>query len=196
MLVHNLKELEAGVRKVYASVDIAKCIDNEHIKDTPRRVVDSMMEMFKGCFEDPEKVLKVTFSDKYDEIVYVNDISFVSNCAHHNLPFLGKMHFGYLPKGKIVGLSKIPRLIEIYARRPQVQEKLTQDIVDMFMKKVNPQGCGLVVEAWHLCMMIRGVNQRPAYTKTTALRGTFKTNESTKQEFLRGITQTSRQIWP
>lgn len=190
------EKLYTAYEELYNLPGIVSVISNEHIKNTPERVVKTIFEMFSGCNEDPDTELSVTFEDHYDEIIYVNDISFVSNCAHHNLPFFGKMHFGYLPKGKIVGLSKIPRLVEIYSRRPQVQEKLTQDIVDKFMEKVTPKGCGLVVEAYHLCMMIRGVEQKPAYTKTTALRGVFKTVESTKQEFLQGIKKTTEQLWP
>jgi GTP cyclohydrolase I len=181
---------------LYHIPQIADSIKTEHTKRSPARIVESIFEMFDGCWQDPDEVLNVTFKDTYDEIVYINDISFVSSCAHHNLPFFGKMHFGYLPEGQIVGLSKIPRLVEIYAHRPQVQEKLTQDIVDKFMEKITPKGCGLVVEAYHFCCAIRGVKQRPAYTKTTALRGVFKTAESTKQEFLQGIKKTTEQLWP
>jgi GTP cyclohydrolase I len=189
-------KLKGAYECLYGIPEIANCIDNIHTNKSPDRITKAIFEMFEGCWQDPEEVLSVQFEDNYDEIVYVNDVSFVSNCAHHNLSFFGKMHFGYLPGGTIVGLSKIPRLIELFSRRPQVQEKLTQDIVDTFMAYVEPKGCGLVVEAYHLCMMVRGINQRPAYTKTTALRGVFKTQESTKQEFLNGITKTTEHIWP
>lgn len=190
-------QLERAFALFYAHKPIAECISHEHTNTTPNRMASSMVEMFWGCWQNPDDVLKKVFTeDTYDEIIYVNDISFVSNCAHHNLPFFGRMHFGYLPNKKIVGLSKIPRLVEIYARRPQVQEKLTQDIVNKFMEKISPFGCGLVIEAYHLCMMIRGIEQQPAYTKTTALRGTFKDNESTKQEFLHGIKKTTERLWP
>ncbi|SRR6266436_587770 len=176
---------------------IKNSISKEHIELTPSRIAVSMFEMFKGCWENPEEHLSATFTEsKYDEIVYVNDVAFVSNCAHHNLPFMGKVYFGYLPNSKIVGLSKIPRLIQSYAHRPQVQEKLTYEIVDTFDRILKPRGCGIVIEAWHLCMMVRGIEAKPAYTKTTALRGLFKTSISTKQEFLDGIKQASRQIWP
>lgn len=195
-MIQIIKQLEKALQDFYSVPEIANCISQEHIDRSPERVVKSMCEMFEGCFEDPEEVLKVTFKDNYDEIVYVNSMPFISTCAHHALAFFGRMHFGYLPDGKIVGISKIPRLVEVYSRRPQVQEKLTQDIVDTFMKIVQPKGCGLTVEAYHLCMLIRGVEAVPAYTKTTALRGVFKTQESTKQEFLNGIRKTTEQLWP
>lgn len=193
--VETVLKLNGAYECLYGLKEVTDCISEEHIKLSPDRVTKSIFEMFSGCYAEPDDVLDVVFEDTYDEIVYVNDIQFVSNCAHHNLPFFGKMHFGYLPGGAIVGLSKIPRLVEIYSRRPQVQEKLTQDIVDKFMEKVCPKGCGLVVEAYHLCMMIRGVEQKSAYTKTTALRGCFR-DGSTKDEFLRGIKKTTEQLWP
>lgn len=185
------------LEKFFSFANIRKDIDPQHLSGTPYRIVKSMIEMFHGCWEDPDEALNTLFSNtKYDEIIYENDISFASNCAHHNLAFFGKMHFGYLPDKSIVGLSKIPRLIRVYSKRPQVQELLTQQIVDKFMAIVEPQGCGLVVEAYHLCMLIRGIEAIPTYTKTTALRGTFKSNESTKQEFLQGIKKTTGVIWP
>lgn len=167
--------------------DILKVVNKEHISETPRRVVEMYKELFSGCFQDPEEVLKKGFEDtKYNEMVYVNNISFVSVCAHHFCPFFGKAHFAYIPNGKIVGLSKIPRLIKIYAKRPQVQEKLTQEIVDTFDRIIQPKGCGLVMEAEHLCMKIRGVKEETAYTRTTALRGVFM-QPLARDEFLNGI---------
>jgi GTP cyclohydrolase I len=189
--------LEESLREFLDIPEITNSLDKEHIERTPKRIVNAMMEMVDGLFQTPEAALDTLFiNKKYDEIVYINDISFSSLCAHHWLSFIGKMHFGYLPNKNIVGLSKIPRLINVYAKRPQVQENLTQEIVDSFMRIVKPKGCGLVVEAYHLCMSVRGVQQHNAYTKTTALRGSFKTNESTKQEFLNGIRKTTEQLWP
>lgn len=176
---------------------IQQCIDPEHTHKTPKRIVESMLEMFNGCWEDPGFLLQPLFENKeYDELVYSNDIPFVSSCAHHNLPFFGKMHFSYLPDKKIVGLSKVPRLIRALSRRPQIQEKLTMEVVSVFQEVVNSKGCGLVVEAYHLCAMVRGIEAAPMYTKTTALRGVFKENDSTRQEFLNGIRKTTNQIWP
>lgn len=186
-----------ALKMFYSVPQIAHSISSEHTKKTPARIVKSMLEMFRGCWEDPTEPLQATFTEKkYDEIIYVNDLSFVSNCAHHNLSFFGKIYFGYLPDGKIVGLSKIPRFIQILSRRPQVQEKLTYEIIETFDKALKPRGCGVVIEAYHLCMMIRGVESKPTYTKTTALRGVFKTDISAKQEFLDGIKKASSQIWP
>jgi|SRR5579864_7667315 len=191
------RSLMIALKDYFEISHIYTAIPKDHTEDTPLRVVRSMTEMFRGCWSDPEKHLEVTFNDSdYDEIVYMNDIGFVSNCAHHNLPFFGKVHFGYLPAKKIVGLSKIPRMIRDFALRPQVQEKLTTDIANCFMNAVSPQGCGVVIEAFHLCVMIRGIEQKPSYTKTSALRGSFKENESTKQEFLHGIKKTTEHIWP
>jgi len=189
--------LKQGLAAFYSIPEIQSCIDKEHIRDTPERIFKTMFEMNAGCWEDPASYLSATFSNpNYDQILYVNDQTFVSNCAHHGLVFFGKVHFGYLPADKIVGLSKIPRMIHAFARRPQVQEQLTQQIVDTFMEKVNPKGCGVVIEAYHLCMMVRGIEQDQAYTKTTALKGCFKENDSTHQEFLQGIRKTTEHIWP
>lgn len=190
-------KLKEALRELYRIPRIKSSIAEEHTERTPFRIVKSMMEMFRGCWEDPEEILRTRFPEaEYNEFIYVNDISFVSCCAHHNLPFFGRAHFGYLPDGQIVGLSKIPRLVAVYSKRPQVQEKLTREIVDTFDGALRPKGCGLVMEAYHLCMMIRGVEQKPAYTKTTALRGVFKSDISAKQEFLDGIKKASSQIWP
>lgn len=191
------QNLVAAFTTFYGHPSIRNSISSEHIGKTPQRVSESLFEMFKGCWENPEDHLSALFTEKdYDEILYVNDISFVSMCAHHNLPFFGKMHFGYLPDGKIVGLSKIPRMIHSFAHRPQVQEKLSHEIVSTFDRIMQPKGCGLVIEAYHLCMMIRGIESKPTYTKSTALRGLFKTSISTKQEFLDGVRKTTNQIWP
>ena len=171
------------------------CPDKDQMERTPYRIVKAMLEMFRGCWQNPEEVLQPLFDMDCDEIVYMNAIPFVSNCAHHNLPFFGKAYFAYLPNGKIVGLSKIPRLVTALSRRPQVQEKLTSEIVDTFTKVVNPRGCGLVIEAYHLCVIIRGV-ESDGYTKTSALRGIFKENISTKQEFFDGIRKTTETLWP
>ncbi len=166
------------------------------MRKTPHRSAQAIFEMFAGCWQDPVNILSALFDGKkYNEMVYMNDISFISMCAHHTLPFFGKAHFGYVPKEHIVGLSKIPRLVECYACRPTFQEQLSQSIVDTFMEIVKPWGCGVVIEAWHLCVCARGVKQVPAYAKTTALRGTFS-NHPTREEFLNGIRKTTNQIWP
>jgi GTP cyclohydrolase I len=190
-----VQNIRLAMQSLYDLEAIKDSIDREHIHNTPDRIAKSMLEMIEGCWQDPREVLNTVFKNGiYDELVYVNNISFVSQCAHHNLSFFGKAHFGYLPDKYVVGLSKIPRLVEVYSKRPQIQEKLTCEIVDTFMEVVKPKGCGLVMEAYHLCMAIRGVENENAYTKTTALRGTFK--EGTKEEFLSGIKQVTSHIWP
>lgn len=188
--------LEDAYRKLYSHPEIAKCISAEHVQKSPERIARSLFEFYRGCWEDPKKILTTTFQNgHYDEMIYVNDIQFVSFCAHHGLPFFGKAHFAYMPHDKIVGLSKIPRLVEALAHRPQVQEKLTIDIVDTFDTVVKPTGCGMVMEAIHLCMAIRGVENESAYTKTTAIRGNFKF-PAIKSEFLDGVRKTGGQLWP
>jgi GTP cyclohydrolase IA len=191
------QQLEEAFKAVYDVPQIKDESMLEHTEKTPHRSAHAVFEMFAGCFQDPVGILDATFDNKkYDELIYENDISFVSMCMHHTMPFFGKAHFAYLPAEKIVGLSKIPRLVECYAKRPQIQEQLAIAVVDTFTEVVKPHGCGIVIEAWHFCVSVRGANQRPAYTKTTALRGSFKTNEQLRQEFLNGIRKTSESLWP
>lgn len=178
--------IHAGIEKLLESKDIAAVISKEHTKETPLRFVNALREYFAGVYKDPREVLTTEFAEKYDEMVIVKDISFVSFCAHHLAPFSGKVHFGYIPNKKIVGLSKIPRLIEVLSKRPQVQEKLTVEIADIFMEVVKPKGCAVSIEATHLCMAHRGVKKEGATTKTCAVRGVFK-GKSTKQEFMSQI---------
>lgn len=188
------EDVENGMRRM---LDYYGChLDRCHIEDTPKRFVASLKEYFAGADGKPDDILKVKFKDEFDEMVYVNNINFVSFCAHHLVPFIGKAHFAYIPRKGIVGLSKIPRLVELFAKRPQVQENLTQDIVDSFQRIVRPKGCAVVVEAIHFCMVIRGVKKEQAYTKTTALRGIFKGNPVVRAEFLDGIRQNGANIWP
>lgn len=194
----NFVDLARGVGSVLQLPEINSSIDPEHIAETPKRVAKAYAEFFSGCYEDPVAVLQKGFKEvKYDEMVYVNNIKFVSFCAHHWLPFFGQINFAYLPADRIVGLSKIPRFIHIYAHRPQVQEKLAAEIADTFQEIVKPIGCGVVIEAYHLCMMIRGVKQDDAYTRTTALRGVFKDNNIVRQEFLDGVNhKNGSKLWP
>lgn len=188
--VSALKTLNYAIEEVVSAKEIRACANHEHTKNTPQRVVESYGELFSGCFVDPKSVLKTAFSDDYSEMVYINDIQFVSMCMHHFLPFIGKAHFAYIPNKKIVGLSKIPRLIEVYARRPQVQEQLTRQITSEFQRVVQPKGCGLVMEAVHLCMCVRGVRQMTAFTRTSDLRGNFLRRKEVREEFLSGIPRT------
>jgi len=176
-----------AVTAMLSDPGIAASISLDHRRDTPSRVVKAFEEYFSGVNQNPGNVLSKGFEEgEYDEMVFVKNISFVSFCAHHLAPFIGKIHFAYLPKGKIVGLSKIPRMIEILTHRPQVQEKLSREICDVFQNYVDPLGCGVVIEALHLCMTIRGARKDGAITRTTCLRGEFK-KDKVKSEFLDGI---------
>ena len=157
----------------------------QHTKDTPIRVARAYEELMSGVGQDPAAVLSASFEEShYNQMITVGDIDFVSLCSHHLLPFHGVAHFAYIPDGKVVGLSKIPRMIEILARRPQIQERLTQEIVDVFNETVSPVGCGVMVEAWHACMGIRGVRKPKAMMRTTALTGFFLERAAVKEEFL------------
>jgi len=157
----------------------------EGLQRTPERVEKAYQHLTKGYHEDPEQLLKsALFTVNYDEMVIVKDIEMFSLCEHHMLPFIGKVHVAYIPNGKVIGLSKLPRLVEIFARRLQVQERLTTEIAETLMKVVQPQGVGVVVEARHLCMMMRGVEKQHSATVTSAMLGCFRDEKETREEFL------------
>jgi GTP cyclohydrolase IA len=157
----------------------------EGLTRTPERVEKAYQFLTKGYNEDPEQLLKsALFTVTYDEMVIVKDIEMFSLCEHHMLPFFGKVHVAYIPNGKVIGLSKLPRLVEIFARRLQVQERLTTEIAQTLMKVVQPQGVGVVVEARHLCMMMRGVEKQHSATVTSAMLGCFRDERETREEFL------------
>lgn len=188
--------LAVAVRSMLRSLP-SDMISEDNITDTPGRVAKAFQEYFAGCYQDPKEALAKTFNSSLDEMIYVNNIGFVSFCAHHLCPFMGRVHFAYIPKGRIVGLSKIPRLVEVFAKRPQLQEQLSDQLVGTFMDVLKPKGCGVVVEAYHTCMAIRGIKKEEAYTKTTALRGIFKTRPSVKSEFLDGVNHNrGGNLWP
>ena len=152
---------------------------------TPERVQRSLEYLTKGYREDPEKLLKgALFNVDYDEMVIVKDIEMFSLCEHHLLPFFGKVHVAYLPKGKVIGLSKLPRLIDIFARRLQVQERLTTKIAETIERAIEPQGVGVVIEARHLCMMMRGVEKQHSSAVTSSMLGAFRQEKETRDEFL------------
>src|ERR1700739_4526177 len=156
---------------------------------TPERVHKAFDFLTKGYREDPETLLKgALFTVTYDEMVIVKDIEMFSLCEHHMLPFFGKVHVAYIPNGKVIGLSKIPRLVEIFARRLQVQERLTRQIADAIHDAIAPQGVGVVIEARHLCMMMRGVEKQHSSTVTSAMMGCFRQKE-TRSEFLSLVRQ-------
>ena len=156
---------------------------------TPSRVEKSMGFLTKGYNEDPMKILRgAMFDVDYDEMVMVKDIEFYSMCEHHLLPFFGRAHIAYVPNGKVVGLSKIPRIVDVFARRLQVQERLTRQIADTIQEAIKPQGVGVVIEAQHLCMMMRGVEKQRSSTVTSAMVGCFRQKE-TRAEFLSLVRQ-------
>jgi GTP cyclohydrolase IA len=164
--------------------------DREGLARTPQRVHKAMQYLTKGYQEDPEALLrKALFTVSYDEMVIVKDIEMFSLCEHHLLPFFGKVHVAYIPNGKVVGLSKIPRLIEVFARRLQIQERLTTQIAETIQKAIEPQGVGVVIEARHLCMMMRGIEKQHSAAVTSSMLGCFRNEEETRTEFLSLIRQ-------
>ena len=156
--------------------------------ETPRRMASMYAELFEGLSQDPVAALSVGFEEGHDEIVILRDIPFYSMCEHHFLPFHGSAHVGYLPDGHIVGLSKIARALEIFARRPQVQERLTTQLAECIEHVLEARGVGVVIEAEHLCMTARGVRKPGSKMVTSVMRGQFRSDESTRQEFLRLIS--------
>lgn len=162
--------------------------EREGLIKTPERVAKSLRFLTSGYRQDPEQLLmKAVFTESYDEMVLVKDIDLYSMCEHHMLPFFGKAHVAYIPDGKIVGLSKIPRVVEVFARRLQVQERLTMQIRDAIQHVLNPRGVAVVIEATHMCMVMRGVQKQNSVTTTSAMSGEFMDNQSTRSEFLRLI---------
>jgi GTP cyclohydrolase I len=163
--------------------------DREGLVGTPSRVVRAYEEWFAGYFEDPRAYLKRTFEEVggYDEIVLLRDIRFESHCEHHIAPIIGRVHIGYLPRNRIVGISKLIRLIDVYAKRLQVQEKMTAEIAKCLKSVLNPFGVGVVVEAAHECMTTRGVHKTDVTMVTSCMLGTFRTRAETRQEFLSAI---------
>src|ERR1700675_4644063 len=158
----------------------------EGLRMTPLRVANSMNFLTQGYSSSAEEVVgKGIFREEHDNMIMVRDIELYSMCEHHMLPFFGKAHVAYIPNGKIVGLSKIPRIVDVYARRLQVQERLTEQIADGLCRVLNPSGVGVVIEAFHLCMMMRGVQKQNSKTITSALRGAFREDPKTRDEFLR-----------
>lgn len=157
----------------------------EGLLKTPSRVAAMYGFLTKGYNEDPEKVLKkAMFTERYSEMVIVRDIDFFSLCEHHLVPFYGKCHIAYVPDGKIIGLSKLPRIVEVFARRLQVQERLTQQIAETIFQHLKPLGVGVVMEAKHLCMMMRGVEQHDSIATTSSMLGSFRDDVKTRSEFL------------
>jgi GTP cyclohydrolase I len=157
----------------------------EGLQNTPERMEKALQFLTKGYKEDPEKILRgALFTEDYDEMVIIKDVEMFSLCEHHMLPFYGKVHVAYIPNGKVIGLSKIPRLIDCFARRLQVQERLTTQIAEAIQHAIKPQGVGVVIEARHLCMMMRGVEKQHSAAVTSSMLGVFRNEIETRQEFL------------
>src|ERR1700690_4080006 len=162
--------------------------EREGLKNTPKRVARMYTELLSGYHADPQKIVNgALFNITYDEMVIVRDIEFYSLCEHHLLPFLGHAHIAYMPAGKVIGLSKIPRIVDVFAHRLQVQERLTRQIADQLQELLKPNGVAVVMEGMHLCSMMRGVKKTGARLITSSMQGSFRTNPATRQEFLDNI---------
>ena len=165
------------------------------MKNTPYRVARMYGELLSGYNMDPQKIINgALFSIKYDEMVLVRDIEFYSLCEHHMLPFMGRAHVAYIPADKVIGLSKIPRIVDMYARRLQVQERMTRQVADFLQTTLKPQGVAVVMEAVHLCSMMRGVKKHDARMTTSAMHGAFRANLATRQEFLDNISRGAKPL--
>ncbi len=179
----NLINIEKSVRTILA--ELGEDPDRQGLEKTPQRVAKMYKEVTRGYRESPEELInQAHFDVDYDEMVVVTNIDFYSLCEHHMLPFFGVAHVGYIPKGKVVGLSKIPRIVDMFARRLQVQENMTQEIANVLNEHLRPDGVGVVVEGYHMCMMMRGVQKQKAKMITSSLIGSFKEDPKTRTEFL------------
>ena len=180
--------ISAAVRQILQAV--GEDPQREGLLRTPERIAQMYAELLSGYLVDPMKEVNgAIFEVQYDEMVLVRDIEFYSLCEHHMLPFLGRVHVAYIPRGKVLGLSKIPRIVDLFARRLQVQERMTRQIADFIRDLLAPQGVGVVVEALHLCMSMRGVRKHNARMTTSAMHGAFRANLATRQEFLENISR-------
>ncbi len=192
---------EAVVKKIFDASPLAQSSTQELLREllvrlgedpqrdgllrTPERMQKALEYLTKGMREDPDQVIRGTLFDvNYDEMVIVKDIEMFSMCEHHVLPFFGKVHVAYIPNGKVVGLSKIPRLVDIFARRLQIQERLTVQIAETIQNAIEPQGVGVVIEARHLCVMMRGVEKQHSSAVTSHMLGSFRNSDKTREEFL------------
>lgn len=176
----DLPRIERAVREILEAV--GEDPDREGLLETPARVARMYAELFSGLHLDPGRHLKKVFQETYDEMVLVRDISFNSMCEHHMLPFMGVAHVGYVPNGKVAGLSKLARVVEEVSKRPQVQERMTHQIADLMTNELDAKGVIVVLEATHSCMTIRGIRKPGSLTITSAVRGLLRTNESTRAE--------------
>jgi GTP cyclohydrolase I len=182
----DMERIRAAVREILLAV--GEDPDREGLLETPDRVARAYAELFSGLHVDPRVHLRKTFTVKHDEMVVQRDIDFSSVCEHHLLPFMGKAHIAYLPSGKVVGLSKLARVVEVVSHRPQIQERMTEEIADLVMKELDARGVGVILEATHTCMTIRGVRKPGAICITSAMRGGFQTNPATRAELMALVT--------
>ena len=174
--------IERAVREILAAV--GEDPDREGLRETPARVARMYAELFSGLHDDPRIHLRKFFTEKYDEMVLVRDISFNSMCEHHMLPFTGVAHIGYIPNGKVVGLSKLARVVESVSHRPQVQERMTEEIANLLIEELDVKGVAVVIEATHSCMTIRGVRKPGSICVTSAMKGIFRSNLSSRSEVM------------
>src|SRR5688572_12938743 len=179
------ERIQRAVREILIAV--GEDPDREGLQETPARVARMYAEMFSGLHVDAREHLRKVFTEKYDEVVLVRDISFNSMCEHHLLPFMGKAHVGYIPRGKVLGLSKLARVVECVSRRPQVQERMTEEIANLLERELQPKGVAVVVEASHSCMTMRGVRKPGSLCLTSAMKGLFRTNASSRAEIMQLI---------
>ncbi|MCK4752696.1 MAG: GTP cyclohydrolase I FolE [Planctomycetes bacterium] len=181
-LVVDAKRIENAVTEILSA--IGEDLGREGVKGTPQRVAKMYAELLAGMREDPSEHVKRVFNEKYDEIVLLRDISFYSICEHHLMPFIGSAHVAYLPAGAVLGVSKLARIVDCFARRLQVQERLTDQIADFLMDKLKPQGVAVVLEASHSCMTIRGIRKPGSMMVTSSLRGVFKKDPRSRNEVM------------
>jgi GTP cyclohydrolase I len=178
----DLPRIQRAVREILIAV--GEDPDREGLVDTPARVARMYAEMFAGLKLDPREHTRKFFTEEYDEVVLVRDISFCSMCEHHLLPFIGKAHVAYIPAGKVIGLSKIARVVEVISRRPQVQERMTEEIANLLESELSAKGVAVVIEASHSCMTIRGIKKPGSSMVTSAMKGLFRSNLSTRAEVM------------
>ncbi len=181
----DLPRIERAVKEILAAV--GEDPNREGLLETPARVARMYAEMFAGLKVDPRQHLQKVFTEEYDEVVLVRDISFCSMCEHHLLPFMGHAHVAYVPDGKVVGLSKLARVVEVVSRRPQVQERMTEDIAQMLVEELGAKGVAVVIEATHTCMTIRGIKKPGSSMVTSAMKGIFRSNVSSRAEVMQLI---------
>lgn len=182
------QSIEEAVQQILRAV--GEDPEREGLRSTPQRIARSYGELLAGYRIDPLQLLNnALFTVDYDDMVLVRDIEFFSLCEHHMLPFIGRAHVAYIPKGKVIGLSKIPRIVDLFSRRLQVQERLTRQISDFLCSAISPLGAGVVIEAIHLCSMMRGVKKHDARMTTSTMVGSFRSNLATRQEFLDSISR-------